>query len=295
MRRPGDRDLFFRRRPTLGQALTFSYATKVAIPPGVVEIVLRLVTARFKGKNRDPNLIQQDTPGLGSQRLVVWRGTRPEGGSSRLTSKHPSAEYRVQTIAIGGSRGFGEVQCHRAAQGRAACSRRFLNGLYRRSAERKIRELDRRSLRSGRGQGTVEAPGSCGASELQVRVFTDKQTASPASMDLERPQGLEGVRQGRRARIRRASRPRRDRRPRDEARPRLVDQRLASPVHRDGRGSRETAEHRRGGLRARARSPRCSPKSSPASTRSIEQARRRGQSVGFFGLSAFGLLEPKPR
>jgi hypothetical protein len=57
-----------------GQTLTFAYATFVA-PDDLVEIALRLITSRFKAKDRDPALVQQDTPGIGTQRW--WFGGAP--------------------------------------------------------------------------------------------------------------------------------------------------------------------------------------------------------------------------
>ncbi len=78
-------------------ALTFTYAT-VLIPPGVTEIVLRLVTARFKSKDRDPNLIQQDTPGVGSMRW--WFGGAPgQKGEFAPDLEAALGKYRVQTVA----------------------------------------------------------------------------------------------------------------------------------------------------------------------------------------------------
>jgi hypothetical protein len=81
----------------VGQALDFSYATK-ALPDDLVEIVLRLITARFKGKNRDPNLIQQDTPGVGSQRW--WFGGAPgQKGAFAPDIEAALEDYRVPTLA----------------------------------------------------------------------------------------------------------------------------------------------------------------------------------------------------
>jgi len=57
-----------------GQTLSFAYAT-LGIPDDLVEVALRLITARFKAKDRDPALIQQDTPGVGTQRW--WFGGAP--------------------------------------------------------------------------------------------------------------------------------------------------------------------------------------------------------------------------
>jgi hypothetical protein len=57
-----------------GQSLTFVYAT-LGIPEDLIEIVLRLITARYWAKDRDPALVQQDTPGVGTQRW--WFGGAP--------------------------------------------------------------------------------------------------------------------------------------------------------------------------------------------------------------------------
>lgn len=57
-----------------GQPLSFAYTT-LCVPPDLVEIVLRLITDRFKAKARDPALIQLDTPGVGTQRF--WFGAAP--------------------------------------------------------------------------------------------------------------------------------------------------------------------------------------------------------------------------
>jgi hypothetical protein len=57
-----------------GQALSFAYAI-AAVPADLIEICLRLITARFKSKDRDPSLVQQETPGVGTQRW--WFGGAP--------------------------------------------------------------------------------------------------------------------------------------------------------------------------------------------------------------------------
>ena len=45
------------------------------VPADLVDITLRLVTGRYKAKDRDPSLIQMDTPGVGTQRF--WFGGAP--------------------------------------------------------------------------------------------------------------------------------------------------------------------------------------------------------------------------
>ena len=80
-----------------GQALGFAYAT-VSIPDDLVEICLRLITARYSAKDRDPNLIQQDTPGVGIQRW--WVGGSPgQKGSFSPDIDAALDEYRVPTLA----------------------------------------------------------------------------------------------------------------------------------------------------------------------------------------------------
>jgi len=57
-----------------GQSLTFAYGVK-SIPDDLAEICLRLITARYRGKDRDPSLVQQETPGVGMRRW--WFGGAP--------------------------------------------------------------------------------------------------------------------------------------------------------------------------------------------------------------------------
>lgn len=45
------------------------------VPEDLVEICLRLITARYQAKDRDPNLMQEDTPGVGTRRW--WVGGSP--------------------------------------------------------------------------------------------------------------------------------------------------------------------------------------------------------------------------
>ena len=46
-----------------------------AIPGDLAEVCLRMVTARWHARARDPNLIQRDTPGVGTERW--WFGGAP--------------------------------------------------------------------------------------------------------------------------------------------------------------------------------------------------------------------------
>jgi len=57
-----------------GQSLTFTYGVKV-IPDDLAEICLRLINGRYRGKDRDPSLVQQETPGVGMRRW--WFGGAP--------------------------------------------------------------------------------------------------------------------------------------------------------------------------------------------------------------------------
>jgi hypothetical protein len=55
------------------------HAGYAAIPADAVAAVLRLVTMRFKGKDRDPLLREQEQPGLGRQ--TFWIGGPPMKGN----------------------------------------------------------------------------------------------------------------------------------------------------------------------------------------------------------------------
>ena len=80
-----------------GSALTFSYAT-ASVPEDLVEIALRLITVRFKAKDRDPTLIQQDTPGIGTQRW--WFGGAPgQKGPFPPDITATLNDYRTPTVA----------------------------------------------------------------------------------------------------------------------------------------------------------------------------------------------------
>ncbi len=80
-----------------GQALTFTYAT-LAVPDDLIEICLRLITGRYSAKDRDPNLVQQDTPGVGSQRW--WFGNTPgQKGAFAPDIEAALDDYRTPTMA----------------------------------------------------------------------------------------------------------------------------------------------------------------------------------------------------
>jgi hypothetical protein len=80
-----------------GQALAFAYAT-AAVPDDLVEICLRLITARYSAKDRDPNLIQQDTPGVGTQRW--WFGGAPgQKGAFPPDIEAALEDYRPAKVA----------------------------------------------------------------------------------------------------------------------------------------------------------------------------------------------------
>lgn len=80
-----------------GQALAFAYAT-VAIPDDLIDACLRLITGRYKAKDRDPAMIQQDQPGLGTQRF--WFGGAPgQKGPFPPDIEAMLDGYRTPTVA----------------------------------------------------------------------------------------------------------------------------------------------------------------------------------------------------
>lgn len=80
-----------------GKTMVFSYAV-VAVPDDLVDIGLRLITARFKSKDRDPALIQQDTPGVGTQRW--WFGGAPgQRGAFPPDIEADLDNYRMPVVA----------------------------------------------------------------------------------------------------------------------------------------------------------------------------------------------------
>jgi hypothetical protein len=80
-----------------GQSLALSFAT-AEVPDDLAATCLRLITARYKSRGRDPNLIQRETPGVGVERW--WFGGAP-GQKGRFTPDIEAelADYRVETIA----------------------------------------------------------------------------------------------------------------------------------------------------------------------------------------------------
>jgi hypothetical protein len=80
-----------------GQSLTFAYGTK-GLPDDLVEVCLRLINARYRAKDRDPALVQIETPGVGTQRF--WVGRTP-GQSSAFPPdiEHMLDEYLMPVVA----------------------------------------------------------------------------------------------------------------------------------------------------------------------------------------------------
>jgi hypothetical protein len=69
-----------------------------AIPDDLVEAALRLITARFRDRGRDPFLKERDQPGLGHQ--VFWVGSLPGvRGAFPEDIRAVLDQYRVPTIA----------------------------------------------------------------------------------------------------------------------------------------------------------------------------------------------------
>lgn len=80
-----------------GQTLTFTYAAR-NIPADLVETTLRLITARYLARGRDPALIEQETPGVGRRRW--WFGGAPgQKGPFPPDIEAALEEYRVPTVA----------------------------------------------------------------------------------------------------------------------------------------------------------------------------------------------------
>jgi hypothetical protein len=80
-----------------GQDMAFTYAV-TDIPEDLVEICLRLITSRYRGKDRDPALVQQETPGVGLQRW--WFGGAPgQKGPFPPDIQAALDDYRVPTVA----------------------------------------------------------------------------------------------------------------------------------------------------------------------------------------------------
>ena len=58
----------------VGKAISTNYAT-TSTPADLEEVCLRLVAGRFRARNRDPALVQRETPGVGTERF--WFGNAP--------------------------------------------------------------------------------------------------------------------------------------------------------------------------------------------------------------------------
>jgi hypothetical protein len=79
-----------------GQLLSFAYAT-VAIPDDLVDVCLRMITGRFSGKGRDPALVEQTQPNLGTKRW--WFGGVPgQKGDFPPDVLSVLDDYRVPTV-----------------------------------------------------------------------------------------------------------------------------------------------------------------------------------------------------
>lgn len=80
-----------------GMTLAFAYAAR-AIPDDLVEVALRLITARYKARDRDPALVEQETPGVGRRRW--WFGSAPgQKGPFPPDIEAALEEYRMPTLA----------------------------------------------------------------------------------------------------------------------------------------------------------------------------------------------------
>lgn len=80
-----------------GKAMVMTYAVK-AIPVDLVAVALRLITARFKARDRDPALVEQETPGVGRRRW--WFGGAPgQKGPFPPDIEADLEEYRTPTVA----------------------------------------------------------------------------------------------------------------------------------------------------------------------------------------------------
>jgi hypothetical protein len=80
-----------------GQALTFVYAT-AKIPADLEDACLQLITSRFSARGRDPALIQEDLPNVGSRRW--WYGNTPgQTGAFPPDIEAMLDNYRVPTVA----------------------------------------------------------------------------------------------------------------------------------------------------------------------------------------------------
>ena len=64
------------------------------MPEDLIEVCLRLINARYRAKDRDPALVQLETPGIGIQRY--WVGRTP-GQSSAFP---PDIEHMLDTYLM---------------------------------------------------------------------------------------------------------------------------------------------------------------------------------------------------
>lgn len=79
------------------KALSFTYCI-LDLPDDLTEIGLRLVTARYRSKDRDPSLVQMDTPGIGTQRW--WFGGAPgQRGAFPPDIQSMLDNYGIPTVA----------------------------------------------------------------------------------------------------------------------------------------------------------------------------------------------------
>ncbi len=80
-----------------GKGVLFSYEYEY-LPDDLVDACLRLVTARFKGRARDPMLMEQQTQDLGTQRF--WVGSAPgQNGALPPEIEALIDQYRVPVIS----------------------------------------------------------------------------------------------------------------------------------------------------------------------------------------------------
>lgn len=80
-----------------GKVLTFTYAAAL-IPDDLVDICLRMVTARFHARGRDPMLMQRETPQVGNERFWVG-GTPGQNGPFPPDIASALDTYRVPVLA----------------------------------------------------------------------------------------------------------------------------------------------------------------------------------------------------
>jgi hypothetical protein len=78
-----------------GQTLTFAYCT-LNITADLVEICLKLITARFRGRARDPAMVEETTPDVGTRR---WWFDTSQKGVFPPDIQDALEDYRVPTLA----------------------------------------------------------------------------------------------------------------------------------------------------------------------------------------------------